>query len=257
MCSDPQCHHNSPLAIWRCREESAAMARIQAHATMMFSDRSGVAMLGSNFLGNSGARRWRSGLGSEESPGVVDVQRLTKTSPAPSWPAETQRATLRRSISPLSILPLATLIRSLAVSSITSSPVLLPFSLAVMARLADSTSPFFSLERNTWLRWIINRTIYAQFCAGATSSEIGQTVDKLKQIGFEGVILSYARETVMDHDEASGLQRHVNKAKPTSAEMKQIEQWKHGTLDTVRLAGEDDFVAVKLSIPPFCPHRGY
>lgn len=148
--------------------------------------------------------------------------------------------------SPLSILPLTTILRSLAVTTLSSSAVLLPPSLATMSILAHTTSPLLNPDRNPLLRSLIKSTFYAQFCAGETAPEVRNTISRLKGLGFSGVILGYAREVVLTDAQtkelaSSGLKGDVAEESTRS----EVLPWKEGTLETVRLASEGDYVAMK------------
>lgn len=147
---------------------------------------------------------------------------------------------------PLSILPLQTILRSLAVTTLSSSPLLLPPSLATMSLLAHTTSPVLNPDHNPLLRGLIKRTFYAQFCAGETPSEVRATIASLKGLGFSGVILGYAREVVLTEAQTKelascGLEGEVAEECVQS----EVLPWKEGTLETVRLASEGDYVALK------------
>lgn len=62
----------------------------------------------------------------------------------------------------------------------------------------------------------------------------------LKNMGFQGVILGYAREVVVEEDESVEKEEHDERSAKA-----EIEAWKRGTLDTVHLAGKGDYVALK------------
>lgn len=148
---------------------------------------------------------------------------------------------------PLSILPLQNIIRSLAVTTISSSPLLLTPSLAIMSILANTNNPILNPDRNPLLRFFIKSTFYAQFCAGENAAEVRSTIARLKGLGFSGVILCYAKEVVLTASQAKGL------ASGAALEGEALEQviksevvpWAEGTLETVRLASEGDYVALK------------
>lgn len=145
---------------------------------------------------------------------------------------------------PLSVLPLSAILRSYVVTTISSSPLLLPPSLAIMSMLANAHSPLLNPDRNPLLRWMIKGTFYAQFCAGENPPEVRQTMERLKKTGFSGIILGYAKEVVMDEEQEKGL---TSSAEAPSEESMRAEvgSWATGTLETVRLAEPGDYVALK------------
>ena len=142
----------------------------------------------------------------------------------------------RQHASPLSFLPLSALLRSYIITSLSASPILLHLSLCILSALAHSSSPFLNPDRNPLLHWLLKRTFYSQFCAGETPGEVKKTVDGLKEMGYKGVILGYAREVVLDESPKENVQADT---------IEEIEAWKHGTLETVRLAVKGDYVALK------------
>ncbi|KAI9769928.1 MAG: proline dehydrogenase [Geoglossum simile] len=145
---------------------------------------------------------------------------------------------------PLSLLPLSSILRSAAIASVSSSRLLLPLSLKLMGYLARSPSRLLSPDHNPPLHWILKRTLYAQFCAGESRVEIQRTIGGLKGMGYGGVILAYAREAGLDHDAAV---HQENGLKDDDRLQKDVALWKSGTLETVTLASEGDFVAVKFT----------
>lgn len=115
-----------------------------------------------------------------------------------------------------------------------------------MNLLAHTTSPILNPDYNPILRQFIKSTFYAQFCAGETAAEVRNTIARLKGLGFSGVILGYAREVVLTDaqtkDLAScGLQGDVAE----ECIKNEVVPWANGTLETVRLASEGDYVALK------------
>ncbi|OAX78022.1 hypothetical protein ACJ72_07673 [Emergomyces africanus] len=152
--------------------------------------------------------------------------------------------------SPLSILPLPTLLRSLFVTIISSSPLLFTPSLAFLSVLENPHSTFLNPDRNPVLKLLLEQTLYTQFCAGETPAEVKVNIQKLKDIGYTGVILGYAREVVMDENEIRSLSQ-VSDAEEAAESVSQaiadITSWKEGTLATVNLADEGDFVAIKFT----------
>jgi len=137
---------------------------------------------------------------------------------------------------PLSLLPLRMIIRSLCTSALSSSPLLQP-SLRIMAVIAQSENRLLNPDRNPLLRWLLDKTMYAQFCAGSDETEVQETVARLKRIGFTGVVLCYAKE-VPPHEQGQETQASADR---------QIDHWAKYTLETVRMTEPGDFVAVKFT----------
>ncbi|KAK3985081.1 FAD-linked oxidoreductase-like protein [Cladorrhinum sp. PSN332] len=156
--------------------------------------------------------------------------------PSPSMPPKTT--------SPLAVLPLTNVLRSWMTTTVSSSPILLPPSLKIMSALAHTTSPALNPDTNPLLRAFLKQTFYAQFCAGEHPIEVRQTIRELKDIGFQGVILGYAREVVLPHGSESTTSESNTAAGSIQSE---LEPWANGTLMTVLLASAGDFVALKFT----------
>lgn len=93
----------------------------------------------------------------------------------------------------------------------------------------------------------MKKTFYAQFCAGENQKEIKRTVKGIKDLGYEGVIFSYAKEVVMDKSAQNDLKDCSEKDQTLKEESlkREILPWKEGTIETVKLAEPGDFVALK------------
>ncbi|KAL1999589.1 hypothetical protein VTN02DRAFT_4301 [Thermoascus thermophilus] len=165
----------------------------------------------------------------------------TKTAPAP---AENNPGTS------LSMLPLSAVVRSLCVTTVSSSPVLLRPSMALLSLFAHSKSAFLNPDRNWALKYALAKTVYAQFCAGETPAEVKESIQNLKRMGYSGVLLGYAKEVVMAEDETDSvgpprsLEAEELRRKRNSEE---IQSWMDGTMKTVELAEAGDFVSVKFT----------
>jgi proline dehydrogenase len=153
-----------------------------------------------------------------------------------------------RPASPLAVLPLTTVLRSWAVTSISASPFLLPPVLSLLSVLANSTSRFLNPDKNPLLRFALKKTFYAQFCAGENALETQRTIAHLKKdIGFSGVILGYAQEVVLTEEQSRNLTSCDSGELAEECIRREIIPWTTGTLETVRLAGAGDFVALKFT----------
>ena len=142
---------------------------------------------------------------------------------------------------PLSCLSLSTLLRAYAITSISSIPLLLRPSLATLSFMANAKSSIWDPDTNPVLRWILKKTFYEHFCAGETPAEVKGTIAQLKETGYRGVILGYAREVVMSDEDAKNLEGRED------VQEHEVEMWLDGGLKTVRLAGKGDFVALKFT----------
>ncbi|KAK4233766.1 FAD-linked oxidoreductase-like protein [Achaetomium macrosporum] len=148
---------------------------------------------------------------------------------------------------PLAILPLSNVLRSLITTTISSSPILLNPSLAIMSVLANTTNPALNPDKNPILRFFLKKTFYAQFCAGENAPQVRQTIQSLKKIGFGGVILGYAREVVLTEAQTKDLSSCGSGAAAEDCVRNEINPWADGTLETVLLASPGDFVALKFT----------
>ncbi len=145
---------------------------------------------------------------------------------------------------PLSLLPLAMIIRSLATSTVSSSPKLLAISLSLLRFLAHSETKFLNPDHNSFLRYILNNVLYKQFCAGENAEQVAETLAQVKRIGFTGAILAYAKETPNDDAEDGSANSEMG-LDPREKADRQISTWLENSLETVRLATAGDFVALK------------
>lgn len=116
-----------------------------------------------------------------------------------------------------------------------------------MSKLAHTTSPILSPDANPILRLFLKKTFYTQFCAGENAKEVKGTVDGLRDLGFSGVILAYAKEVVMDEKEAGALTSCGESEAAKKCIMEEIVPWAKGTLDTIRMTCPGDYVAIKFT----------
>ncbi|CAM1507745.1 Fc.00g045930.m01.CDS01 [Cosmosporella sp. VM-42] len=157
----------------------------------------------------------------------------TKASQAP--PSQT---------SALSRLPTGTLLRSLALTSLMSSQVFLKPCTAFLGLITTSKLTILNPDRNPFLNRILRWTVYNHFCAGTNLNEVSVSVSGVKKMGYQGIILGYSKEILLDPQDA-GLRLDGARYGPKCYEM--IEQWKKGTIETLRMVGPGDFLAVKLT----------
>ncbi|GBF67076.1 proline dehydrogenase [Trichophyton mentagrophytes] len=154
--------------------------------------------------------------------------------------------------SPLSMLSISSITRSLFTTALSSSPIVLKSAMKVLSFIADSKSPLLNPDRNIILNYLLRKTLYTQFCAGEKPHEVQRCIDEIKRVGFSGVILGYAKEGVPDKKEAAAvLDLDSTDADTTESNQKvaeyEINAWREGNLHTVDLAGEGGFVNVKFT----------
>ena len=163
----------------------------------------------------------------------------------PSTPAVSPTLpTISQPSRPLSLLPLPILLRSYALTALSSYPLLLSPSLRLLSFVAHSPSALLNPDRNPLLHYLLKKTFYAQFCAGETRTEVQKTVKGLKSIGYKGVILAYGKEIVLKKGEKVDISS-TQAADLTADE--EVHSWKQGTLETVQMAEEGDMIALKFS----------
>ncbi|KAK1143291.1 hypothetical protein N8T08_006818 [Aspergillus melleus] len=70
-------------------------------------------------------------------------------------------------------------------------------------------------------------------------------------MGFKGVILTYAREVVVDASKekatSSEALSEAGKSLPNPSHHPDIEEWGQGVLETVEMVGKGDILALKLT----------
>lgn len=163
---------------------------------------------------------------------------------APQAPEDIQQST----VSPLSMLPTSLLIRSLAINQFLSSPFLVKPGLKIAGLMAHSKSWLLSPDRNPIIHAVLRPTFYAQFAAGKNATEVGRTISELKNIGFSGVIVGYAKECVVDHAKGKeGVAECEKKSAMASLSLDEeiLKSWIDGNLESVKMVGKGDFVALK------------
>ncbi|CRK18999.1 hypothetical protein BN1723_011737 [Verticillium longisporum] len=148
---------------------------------------------------------------------------------------------------PLSVLPNTVLLRSWLLAAISSKPYLLRASLACLSWLTTTSGGIiFNVNKNPVLHFVLKNTFYKQFCAGETASEARSTLRQMKDFGFRGTILTYAKETSFDQA-TNKVHRQGAAIETNRGECEYIGPWAEGTLETVDLLGDGDQLALKLT----------
>lgn len=153
-------------------------------------------------------------------------------------PLSPSRPSPQKSVSaPLAKLPLSAVLRSLMVLSVSSSSLLLKPCIYTLSLLAHPRSALWDVSKNPLLNMLVKHTIYKQFNAGENKAEVQQSIRNIKELGCRGVLLGYAREVLVGENQDAAYD-----AKAAQAE---VQMWLDGTLQTVDMAQEGDFVALK------------
>lgn len=103
---------------------------------------------------------------------------------------------------------------------------------------------------------LFKRTLYNHFCAGENEREVTSTIRGIKDMGFKGVILTYAREVVLDHSTKKvAVESHRGSTKDSfvttsdgqieMSDDEAIVAWRAGVLETVGMLQESDVLAIK------------
>ncbi|KAI2746026.1 hypothetical protein DTO013E5_21 [Penicillium roqueforti] len=149
-------------------------------------------------------------------------------------------------VSSMARIPTKLLLRSLLLTSLMTSKLFLQPALAVMGVLTTSKSPLLNPDQNLLLNKFLRWTVYNHFCAGVNRKEVSKTVADIKKMGYQGVILGYSKEIVLDHEEKLSTDEY-GKSQYSDKCYQMIDEWKEGTLETLRMVGPGDFLAVKLT----------
>ena len=114
-----------------------------------------------------------------------------------------------------------------------------------MSTLAHTNHAILNPDSNPLLRFVVRNTFYKQFCAGESPAEVQRTVRGLKDLGFAGVILGYAKEVVLTDEQTKNLSACDEGLAADECVRNEITPWAAGTMETVRLAAAGDYVALK------------
>lgn len=147
-------------------------------------------------------------------------------------------------VSSMARLPTPFLLRSLVLTSLMSSNLFLRPALALLKVLTTSNSVFLNPDQNPILNRLLRWTVYNHFCAGANHGEVSKTVAEVKKMGYQGVILGYSKEIVLDPNEKLAVDESGS-VHYSARCYEVVEEWKQGTLETLRMVGPGDFLAVK------------
>ncbi|KAJ5179018.1 hypothetical protein N7492_002228 [Penicillium capsulatum] len=151
------------------------------------------------------------------------------------WQPLSSASPPRKSLNaPLAKLPLSSVLRSLLVLSVSSSSLLLKPCIYTLSLLAHPRSALWDVSKNPLLNALVKHTIYKQFNAGENKAEVQQSIQSIKDLGCRGVLLGYAREVLVGENQDAAYD-----AKAAQAE---VQMWLDGTLQTVDMAQQGDFI---------------
>ncbi|KXT12630.1 hypothetical protein AC579_4219 [Pseudocercospora musae] len=134
-------------------------------------------------------------------------------------------------MAPLSALPISQILRSYLITTMSSHPTLFSASTGLLRQMLESPNPLLNL-RNPLMRAVLWETFYKQFCAGENQAQVSQRCEEIRRLGYSGVILEYAKEVLKDGK---------------TDELQDVAIWRKGMLETISIAAEGDFCALKWS----------
>lgn len=193
-------------------------------------------------------QRHRFWMHSSELKNVISHhQRTNAVAERPMVLPTTNSTTTGPKRTPSCILSLGMIIRSLLITSIYSSAILQNSSLRILWIIAHAENTMLSHDKNPILKFLLKKTFYAQFCAGETPAEVRSTVTSLRDIGFAGVILSHAKETAVQEEEAKATSTHDISEETTHDVAAEIQPWVDSVVETIKMTEPNDYVALKFS----------
>jgi proline dehydrogenase len=108
--------------------------------------------------------------------------------------------------------------------------------------MAKSKSLILNPDKNPILGVLTRAAFYNQFCAGRNDVEVKRTINVMKEMGYRGVILGYAKDVVVD---ASARREEAAGAGSKGTSGRAIDEWREGNLRTLTMIGSGDFLAIK------------
>lgn len=159
------------------------------------------------------------------------------------------KSSSKSSLPPHCLLPTKMLLRSLLITTISSHRWLLTPALKFLSLIVHPRMSLLDVNKNTILHRVMKTTFYNHFCAGENGTEVRATIGNIKDMGFKGVILTYAREVVVDASKASAetaaTDREPEVSTIGSSNNADIEAWRQGVLETAGMVGKGDILALK------------
>ncbi|EGX91368.1 Proline oxidase [Cordyceps militaris CM01] len=156
---------------------------------------------------------------------------------SPAIPAPTRTA--------LSRLPWLTLVRSAALTTMMCSPTILKPSIAALGLITHPKINLFNPEANPLLNTLVRHAVYDQFCAGTNKVEVAQSIRDFKSLGYQGVILTFAKEIVLSEEERAEAAK--NPGQYTQAHHDMVASWRDNSLASLRMLQPGDVLAMKIT----------
>ena len=141
-------------------------------------------------------------------------------------------------------MPTKYVLRSLILTTLMSSNTVIRPGLAILKVLASPKSGLLNADRNPLLNKLLRLTIYGQFCAGSNYDEVSESLKMVKKFGYQGVFMGYAKEIVLDNEDSHSRDQFAP-GEYSDACYRMVEEWKEGTLDTLRMIEPGDILAIK------------
>lgn len=116
-------------------------------------------------------------------------------------------------------------------------------SLSALDYITKSKNTLLNPDKNHALNKLLRWTIYNHFAAGTCHQEVVRSAAETKSIGYHGVIMGYAKEFVLENPSVSQSVEVDNGYR--QCHYRVVEDWKQGTLETLRMIQPGDFLAVK------------
>ncbi|CAG8946119.1 unnamed protein product [Penicillium salamii] len=161
------------------------------------------------------------------------------------------KSSTKSSLPPHCLLPTKMLLRSLLITAISSHRWLLTPALKFLPLIVHPRMSLLDVNKNKILHRVMKATFYNHFCAGEDGTEVRTTIENIKDMGFKGVILTYAREIVVDASKASAETAATDRKPEVSTigslNNADIEAWRQGVLETAGMVGKGDILALKLT----------
>lgn len=156
---------------------------------------------------------------------------------APEYPTTTHNTI---DTSGFSRVPTKVLLRSLLITTVSSHWVLRAPSLSILGLLTKTKGVLLSVDKNPIIHGILKKTFYDHFCAGEKENQVRDTIQQVKDTGIRGVILTHARET-----DAHSKNKQAALEEDANSHCETIQAWKEGTLATIDMLSEGDYLAPK------------